>query len=132
VELEHRLQAAVEVVAVRAIQEVPRAVERLRDAENSAISRDGRFDLAYGAAHALCLAALRFRGSRPVKRYTVSQVLPDTLGLGPDVSRILSKCHDLRNRTEYEGAAEPDDRLVEDLIAACHAVAAKLERQSPL
>jgi hypothetical protein len=107
-------------------------LSRLRDAENPAISLDGRFDLAYGAAHALCLAALRYRGFRPVKRYIVFQVLPDTLGLGPDVWRILSKCHDLRNRTEYEGAAEPDDRLVEDLIAACHAVAAKLERLSPL
>lgn len=60
------------------------------------------------------------------------QVLPDTLGLGPDVWRILSKCHDLRNHTEYEGAAEPDDRLVEDLIAASQAVAAKLVRLTPL
>jgi len=31
------------------------------------------------------------------------QVLPDTLGLGPEVWRVLSKCHDMRNRTEYEG-----------------------------
>jgi len=107
-------------------------LSRLRDAENEAISLDGRFDLAYGAAHALCLAALRYRGFRPAKRYIVFQVLPDTLGLGPEVWRILSKCHDLRNRTEYEGAAEPDDRLVEDLIAACHAVAAKLQGLSPL
>jgi hypothetical protein len=43
-------------------------LSRLRDAETPAISLDGRFDLAYGAAHALCLAALRFRGFRPVKR----------------------------------------------------------------
>jgi hypothetical protein len=107
-------------------------LSRLRDAENAAISLDGRFDLAYGAAHALCLAALRYRGFRPVKRYIVFQVPPDTLGLGPEVWRILSKCRDLRNRTEYEGAAEPDDRLVEDPITACHAVAAKLERLSAL
>ena len=32
------------------------------------------------------------------------QLLPDTLGLGPEVWRVLSKCHDMRNRTEYEGA----------------------------
>jgi hypothetical protein len=103
-------------------------LSRLRDAENADNSVEGRFDLAYGAAHALCLAALRHRGFRPVKRYIVFQVLPDTLGLGPEVWRILSKCHDLRNRAEYEGAAEADDRLVKDLIAACHAVAAKLSR----
>jgi hypothetical protein len=46
-------------------------------------------------------------------------VLPDTLGLGPEVWRVLSKCHDMRNRTEYEGALDVDDRLVADLISAC-------------
>ena len=105
---------------------------RLRDAENPANSLDGRFDLAYAAAHALCLAALRYRGFRPSKRYIVFQVLPDTLGLGPEVWRVLSKCHDLRNRTEYEGAAEADERLVKDLISACRAVASKIEELPPL
>ena len=38
---------------------------RLRDAENAANSLDGRFDLAYAAAHALCLAALRIGDSAP-------------------------------------------------------------------
>ena len=32
---------------------------RLKDAENRELSLDGRFDLAYNAAHALSLAALR-------------------------------------------------------------------------
>lgn len=32
---------------------------RLTDATNLAISLESRFDLAYNAAHALCLAALR-------------------------------------------------------------------------
>src|ERR1039457_5179939 len=70
---------------------------RLRDAENPANSLEGRFDLAYNAAHALSLAALRWHGYRPSKRYIVFQVLPHTLGLGPDVWRVLSKCHDIRN-----------------------------------
>ena len=26
-----------------------------------------------------------------------------TLGLGPEVWRVLAKCHDMRNRSEYEG-----------------------------
>lgn len=99
---------------------------RLKDAENEANSLESRFDLAYGAAHALCLAALRHHGYRPSKRYIVFQLLPDTLGLGPEVWRVLSKCHDMRNRTEYEGALDVDERLVADLIGACRKVAAKI------
>ena len=46
---------------------------RLKDAENEANSLDSRFNLAYSAAHALCLAALRHHGFRPSKRYIVFQ-----------------------------------------------------------
>jgi hypothetical protein len=99
----------------------------LKDAENEANSLESRFDLAHGAAHALCLAALRHHGFRPSKRYFVFQVLPDTLGLGPEVWRVLSKCHDMRNRTEYEGAIDVDKRLVTDLITACRRVADKIK-----
>ena len=102
------------------------------DAEKDSNSLDSRFDLAYSAAHALCLAALRYRGFRPTKRYVVFQVLPDTLGLGPEVWRILSKCHDLRNRTEYEGALDVDERIVLDLIAACRTLAAAVQGLPPL
>ncbi len=105
---------------------------RLKDAENEANSLESRFDLAYSAAHALCLAALRHQGFRPSKRYIVFQVLPDTLGLGAEVWRVLSKCHDLRNRTEYEGALDLDDRLVADLVAACRTVAERVNELSPL
>lgn len=35
---------------------------RLKDALNTSNSLEGRFDLAYNAAHALCLAALRSHG----------------------------------------------------------------------
>lgn len=108
------------------------ALVRLKDAENAANALASRFDLAYGAAHALCLAALRYHGYRPTQRYIVFQVLPDTLGLGPEVWRVLSKCHDLRNRTEYEGALEATERLVADLITACRTVAQKIEELPPL
>src|SRR6266498_3458004 len=70
---------------------------RLRDAGNPANSLPSRFDLAYNAAHALSLAALRYHGFRPEKRYIVFQVIPHTLGLGPEVWRVLAKAHDLRN-----------------------------------
>ena len=41
--------------------------------------------------------------------------------------RALAKCHDIRNRGEYEGDLSVDDRIVNDLIAACQAVAAKVD-----
>lgn len=66
---------------------------RLQDAGNDGLSLEGRFDLAYNAAHALSLAALRWHGYRAGNRYIVFQVLPHTLGLGPEVWRVLAKCH---------------------------------------
>jgi len=105
---------------------------RLKDAENTTNSLDGRFDLAYNAAHALCLAALRHCGFRPANRYIVFQVLPHTLGLGPEVWRVLAKCHEIRNRGEYEGDLDIDDRIVADLVAACRTVAGKLDTLPPL
>lgn len=37
---------------------------RLQDAQLEGLSEDGRFSLAYGAAHALALAAMRWHGYR--------------------------------------------------------------------
>ena len=99
---------------------------RLQDARNTGVSLEGRFDLAYNAAHALCLAALRRQGFRARHRYIVFQVLPHTLGLGPEVWRVLAKCHDVRNLGEYEGDLDVDERIVADLIVACEAVNSKL------
>ncbi len=100
---------------------------RLRDASNATLSLEGRFDLAYNAAHALCLAALRLKGYRPANRYIVFQVLPHTLGFGPEVWRVLAKCHDVRNLGEYEGDLNIDERLLADLLTAARAVADALE-----
>jgi len=100
---------------------------RLTDARNAALSLESRFDLAYNAAHALCLAALRRHGFRARHRYIVFQVLPHTLGLGPEVWRVLAKAHDLRNLAEYEGHVDVDARLVTDVIAACEAVAGNID-----
>src|SRR3546814_11707308 len=76
---------------------------RLRDALNTTLSIASRFDLAYNAAHALCLAALRWQGYRPTSRYVVFQLLPSTLGLGPEIWRVLDKCTTTSNLGEYEG-----------------------------
>ena len=96
---------------------------RLQDARNTSLALESRFDLAYNAAHALCLAALRRKGYRASNRYIVFQVLPHTLGLGPEVWRVLDKCHNTRNLGEYEGLLDVDARLVSDLITATQAVA---------
>jgi hypothetical protein len=99
---------------------------RLEDAANTSVSLTGRFDLAYNAAHALCLAALRLHGFRPSNRYVVFQVLPHTLGLGPEVWRVLARGHELRNLAVYEGDLRVDERLLQDMITACRVVMQRL------
>ena len=103
-------------------------LRRLADAEKKVNSAESRFDLAYNAAHALGLAALRHAGYRAANRYIVFQVLPHTLGLGPEVWRVLAHSHDLRNRGEYAGDLHVDERLLADLIVACKAVASALDK----
>lgn len=91
---------------------------RLTDARKPDLSIESRFDLAYNSAHALALAALRWHGYRSDNRYIVFQCLPHTLGLGPEVWRVLALCHQRRNRGEYEGLLDVDDQLVKDLLEA--------------
>jgi hypothetical protein len=49
---------------------------RLKDAQNTQNAIESRFDLAYNAAHALCLAALRQLGFRAQHRYIVFHAHP--------------------------------------------------------
>jgi hypothetical protein len=91
---------------------------RLADAERSDLSGESRFDLAYNAAHALALAALRRMGYRSDNRYLVFQALAHTTGLPSATWRVLSKCHERRNLAEYEGLQHVDERLVCDLLRA--------------
>src|SRR5436305_11654643 len=85
---------------------------RLADARLDALSPESRFTLAYDAAHAFSLAALRWHGYRPHKRFVVQH----TLGLKPEVWRVLDKCHQKRNLAEYEGFFETDKQLLADLL----------------
>jgi hypothetical protein len=89
---------------------------RIKDAENEVLSLESRFDLAYNAAHAFSLAALRHRGYRSDKRYIVFQVLPHTVGLSNAEWRVLDSAHSKRNLAEYEGSTEIDKALVEAVI----------------
>lgn len=101
---------------------------RLKDASRDLLSEESRFDLAYNAAHAFALAALRLKGYRSGNRYVVFQALPLTLGVGPEVWRVLSKCHDKRNLAEYEGHWEMDERLLNDLIHATEIIQTVVEK----
>lgn len=96
--------------------------ERLADSANPAISLLGRFDLAYGAAHALSLAGLRLAGYRSDNRYVVFQALPHSLGVGVGTWRVLADCHGRRNRAEYEGVLDADEELLAALRAAATVV----------
>jgi hypothetical protein len=95
---------------------------RLADATREDLSIESRFDLAYNAAHALSLAALRRMGYRSSHRYLVFQTLPHTTGVSASVWRVLSTCHQKRNLSEYEGVVDISPRLLDDLLQAAHAV----------
>ncbi|MCY1275872.1 hypothetical protein D9M68_134540 [compost metagenome] len=110
------------------------AIDRLKDAHNPALSFASRFDLAYNAAHALALTALRLHGYRSDRRYLVFQCLIHTLALSKIQVRLFALCHERRNLAEYEGYMDVDEPLLAELLAAVdallpavHAARAKLE-----
>jgi hypothetical protein len=98
--------------------------ERLADARNESLALSSRFDLAYNAAHAFSLAALRWHGYRSDSRYLVFQVLPHSLGLRAATWRVLAKVHQVRNIAEYEGHFDADATLLRNLIEAADVVRA--------
>jgi len=89
---------------------------RLADIEAKGLSEEGKFSLAYGAAHSLAVAALRSHGYRPANRYIAFQCLQHTVGLEKSKWRLLSQCHEIRNRAEYEGTLEATPALLGELI----------------
>jgi hypothetical protein len=93
------------------------ATTKLQDVKLQGLSSDSQFSLAYGAAHALALAALRWHGYRSDKRYLVFQCLQHTLGLENAKWRVLDQCHRRRNLAEYEGHMDIDAQLLKELIA---------------
>jgi hypothetical protein len=95
---------------------VKSARTRLADAQNESIDPDSQFDLAYGAAHRLALAALRQQGYRSENRITVFQTLVHTLGSDKTDIQIFLRAHNARNLAEYEGRMEIDEGLLADLI----------------
>lgn len=98
------------------------ATDRLRDAHSSALSFASRFDLAYNAAHALALTAMRLQGFRSDRRYLVFQCLVHTLGLSKIQVRLFALCHERRNLAEYEGYMDVDEMLLAELLTATDAL----------
>jgi hypothetical protein len=104
---------------------------RLKDAETESLSLDGRFDLAYNAAHAFSLAALRWQGYRSENRYIVFQCLEHTLKLPPEQWRVLDQAHRKRNVAEYERHLDVDRGVVEALIRVAREIATRLAALGP-
>jgi hypothetical protein len=104
---------------------------RLKDAQLRNLSLDSRFDLAYNAAHAFSLAALRWHGYRSENRFTVFQCLEHTVKLPSAQWRVLDKAHRKRNVAEYEGHLDVDQSLVEALIRVAQEVAARVLTLGP-
>jgi len=92
------------------------AKRRLQDAEVEGLSEEGRFLSAYGAAHVLSVAAMRWHGYRSDNRYLVFQCLEHTVEFEKVKWRLLAKCHNQRNLAEYEGHLEITPQLLQELI----------------
>ena len=104
---------------------------RLSDAQNETLDPDSRFDLAYGAAHRLALAALRREGYRSEDRVAVFQTLVHTLGTESADIQVYLKAHNERNLAEYEGRMDIDKKLLADLIRCTKKLEAALRKRAP-
>ncbi len=107
------------------------ARKRLKDARNASNELESRFDLAYNAAHALALAALRWHGYRAESRYVVFQALPHTVGFDDAQWRVVATCHERRNRYEYEGILDVNERLLAELIELAERLLRALDALGP-
>ena len=105
---------------------------RLEDAANETLSIESRFDLAYNAAHALSLAALRWHGYRSENRYQVFQCLQHTLALPAEQWRVLDQAHRKRNLAEYEGVIDVDEALVAAMVRTGRTVLERTENLAPI
>jgi hypothetical protein len=101
---------------------------RLDDAERAELNLESRFDLAYNAAHALALAALRFHGYRSESRYLVFQCLQHTVKLPQEQWRVIDQAHRKRNLAEYEGELDVDEQLVASLVRIAREIAKRVDK----
>ncbi|WP_460120062.1 hypothetical protein [Pseudomonas sp. S2_C03] len=105
------------------------AADRLKDAQTASLSFAGRFDLAYNAAHAIALTALRLSGYRSDKRYLVFQCLVHTADVNRVEVRLLALCHERRNLAEYEGYMDDDEPLLAQLLQIAEQLSKQVRAQ---
>lgn len=105
---------------------------KLKDSQIPGLSEDSQFSLAYSAAHAFALAALRWHGYRSDSRYLVFQCLGHTLGLSKAKWRVLDQCHNARNLAEYEGHLEINPQLLRELVSISKEIQTLLKALTPL
>lgn len=108
------------------------AGRKLPDAQNSGLSPDSRFILAYDAAHSLALAALRWHGFRAENRYIVFQLLESTASFPSAKWRVLDNCHQKRNAALYDGEYAEEEQLISELIAVTLELKAAVEALGPV
>jgi len=110
---------------------VASAKTKLVDAQNEDLDPDSQFDLAYGAAHRLALAALRHAGYRSENRITVFQTLAHTLGTGAADIQIFLRAHNERNLMEYQGRMDIEEQLLADLIRCTKTLQGQVGKLDP-
>lgn len=110
---------------------VESAKKKLVDAQNEDLDPDSQFDLAYGAAHRLALAALRHAGYRSENRITVFQTLVHTLGTAAADIQIFLRAHNERNLMEYQGRVDINEQLLSDLISCAKTLQGKVGALTP-
>ena len=105
---------------------------KLKDALLEGLSEDSQFSLAYGAAHAFSLAAMRWHGYRSDSRYLVFQCLQHTLELNRAKWRVLDNCHKARNLAEYEGHLDVNPQLLKELISITKEIQTLVKALAPI
>lgn len=97
-----------------------RAEQQLIDARTASLSAASRFSLAYDAAHALALIALRAHGYRPGRglghRMVVFSTLVHTVASPATEWTALTRYHTKRNSSEYAGLVNASEAEARDLI----------------
>lgn len=105
---------------------------KLQDSLIQGLSEDSQFSLAYAAAHAFSLAALRWHGYRSESRYLVFQCLQHTLNMEKSKWRVLDKCHQARNLAEYEGHLDVNPQLLKELISITQEIQTSVKALLPI
>jgi len=92
----------------------------LKDSQQTILSTDWRFGIAYNAALKLCTILLYSEGYKPdrsVAHFRTIQALPLIIGKEKeDDSHYLNSCRSKRNKVEYDSIGGASDSEADELI----------------